>query len=233
MAGLLSSCEVDKNNPEWQEQYKEAEFIVVQFKPLLADYKLNTMLVPDAQGKFTMRKLQNGGTCREFIYAKNPFIKVDTVQNWYIADWKWGLNISYSHSVLYLQWTDVRQPDAVYVRSDFSPVANNIIERYGVVKRSDIDKWLNIEPTEAPNTPGSWGFTTNGISTDHIAPVYLSRYFSVQDVPEVIDTKGNWKYTKQDFLQERLRQDSLQEVYRIRLAQLIYDSLANKVIVLK
>ena len=124
----------------------------------------------------------------------------------------------------------MRNPDASYVRSDFEVAASGILETYGYVSRKEIDLILNVQPAPAAETPGSWGHTSGGISTDHLAPVYLSRYYSVQDIPQVIDSKGDWKYTKADFMAERLRQDSLQEVYRERLATLIYAGLGNNII---
>ena len=224
----LVSC--NHNNPDWSEQYKEASFYVVQFDPLAAQYMPNVMLVPNSKGEYKMRSLQNGGTCKEFFLLHSPFSRVDTTQGWYLADWKWGLYLSKAHTVIPLEWKDVRDPDASYVRSDFTPVASGILKRIAVVKRSDIDKTLGIEPAPASETPGSWGRTSGGISTDYLAPVYLSRYFSSQDIPDVIDKKGDWKYTKQDFIAERLRQDSLQNVYRDRLATIIYAGLDNSVI---
>ncbi|MDY6380060.1 MAG: hypothetical protein SPK90_04610 [Bacteroidales bacterium] len=227
LLGLLS-C--NNNNPEWKEEYKEATFYVIKFNPLAASYQPNVMLVPDSKGDYRMRKLSNGGTCREFIIGRYPFLQVDTVQNWYLADWKWGVILSMGHVAIPLRWVDVHNPDASYVRSDFEVAASGIIEKIGVVKRSDIDYFLHIEPAPAAESAGTWGRTSGGISTDHLAPVYLSRYFSVQDIPEVIDRKDNWEYTKRDFLEERLRQDSLQGVYRERLEKLIYAGMGDIVI---
>ena len=219
---LCLLCACTGTDPEWSEQYKEATLTVVKFSPTqTTEWSGNVMLAPDANGVYTMRKLSNGGTCREFIIGKNPLSRVGDPQAWFLADWKWGLNLSYVHAVLALRWEDVRRPDDTYVKSDFTAVNNNIIWQYGYVKRSDIDKFLGIQPAPAADTPGPWGFSSHGISTDHLAPVYLSRYFSSQDIPDVIDKKGNWQYTKSDFLAERLRQDSLQEVYRTRLKQVL------------
>jgi hypothetical protein len=225
---VLVSC--SGNNPDWREQYKEASYYVVQFEPLAATYKSHVMLTPNSKGEYKMRSLQNGGTCKEFFLFHSPFLQVDSTQQWYLSDWKWGLYLSKAHSVLLLEWRDVRDPDATYVRTDFTPVASGILQRIGMVRRSDIDRLLGIEPAPASATPGSWGRTSGGISTDHLAPVYLSRYYSTQNIPDVIDRKGDWKYTKEDFLAERLRQDSLQEVYRDRLARLYYSGLINQVV---
>ncbi len=227
--GLLSCS---NNNPDWSEQYKEASFYVVQFEPTAFEYMSNVMLVPNSKGEYRMRSLQNGGTCKEFFLFHSPFMQVDTTQHWFLADWKWGLYLSKAHSVLQLQWKDVRDPDATYVRADFQPLTTGILRRIGIVKRSDIDRLLYIEPAPASEKPGTWGRTSGGISTDHLAPVYLNRYFSAQDIPDVIDRKGDWQYTKQDFLAERLRQDSLQKVYRDRLATLIYAGRVNNVVTL-
>lgn len=226
----LTACNQNQNVPEWREQYKEAEFYVIKYNNQAIEYRPNVMLVPNAQGVYRMRDLSKGGTCKEFIIGHTPFTMVDTVQFWYAADWKWGLLLSKSHVVIPMRWTDVTQPDASYVRSDFEVAASGTIDAIGVVKRSDIDKLLHIEPAPAATTPGPWGFTSGGISTDHLAPVYLNRYYSAKDIPEVIDQKGDWKYTKQDFLAERLRQDSLQNVYRARLAMLIYSGMVNSAV---
>lgn len=228
-AVLLGSCQ-SKNNPEWKEEYKEASFYVVKFNPLAAAYRPNVMLVPDSKGHYRMRSLANGGTCREFIYGHSPFTEIDTIQHWYLADWKWGVLLSKNHVVLPLRWVDVAKPDEVYSRADIEVAASGIIDKLGIVKRSEIDQFLYLTPAAAQETPGSWGQTSGGISTDHLAPVYLSRYYSTQDIPAVIAQKGDWQYTKEDFLRERLRQDSLQEVYRERLAQLIYANMGNFVI---
>ena len=225
----LISCDT-KNNPEWKEEYKVAQFYVVQFVPEAMGYIPNVMLVPDAKANYRMRRLQNGGTCKEFFIGHTPFARVDTVQRWYQADWKWGLIISKNHVAIPLRWSDVTQPDNVYVRSDFDIAATGIIEKYGTVSRSDIDELLHITPAPAATTPGPWGRTSGGISTDHLAPVYLSRYYSAKDIPDVIASDGNWKYTKEDFIAERLRQDSLQAVYKERLATLIYSGMVNSVI---
>lgn len=222
------SC--DNNTPEWNEQYTEGTYMVLKFEPLATKYRPNVMLTPDKNGNWRMRNLAEGGTCREFIYGKSPFIEVDTVQNWYMVDWKWHVALGYNHVVLPMLWTDVSQPDATYAYSDFEVVATGIIEKYGFVKRSEIDKIMHIQSAPASSTPGPWGYTTDGISTDHIAPVYLNRYYTAKDIPNVIDQKGDWQYTKQDFLQERLRQDSLQEIYRERLAALIYSGMVNSVV---
>ena len=228
IGSILTACKND--SPEWTEQYKEAKFYVVKFKPEAAQYRPHVMLVPDSKGKYRMRSLANGGTCKEFFLKHSPFIKVDTVQGWYMADWKWGVLLSYGHVVLPMRWEDVTRPDESYVRSDFEVAASGIIDKFGIVTRSDVDKYLHIAPAAASDQPGTWGYTSGGISTDHLAPVYLSRYFSVQDIPDVIDKKGNWQYTKQDFIQERLRQDSLQEVYHKRLETLIYSGMVNSVV---
>ena len=216
----LVSC--NQNVPEWREQYREASCTVVNFIPEAGFHRLEVMLVPNSKGEYRMRNLSTGGTCREFIIGRDPFIKVDSNAVWHLADWKWNLSISLNHVTIPLQWTDVQKPDNVYVRSDFETSASNIINRFGSVKRSDIDRYLGITPAPAADYPGPWGRTSGGISTDHLAPVYLNRYYSVQDIPEVIDQKGDWKYTKEDFLKERKRQDSLQSVYRGRLEKLIY-----------
>ena len=226
--GLLS-CE--GNNPEWKEQYKEGGYYLVKFNPLSTEYRPYVMLSPDSKGEYRMRRLQNGGTCKEFFLMKDPFIKVDTLMNsWYIADWKWGLELSYAHFVLPMKWVDVRDPDATYVRNDFTPSASGIISQIAYVSRHDIDLYVHADTASAATYPGSWGQTSGGISTDHLAPVYLSRYYSAQDIPDVIDRKGDWQYTKEDFLKERLRQDSLQNVYRKRLEQLVYSGLISLVI---
>ena len=227
MLGLIS-CE--NNNPEWKEQYKEGGYYLVKFDPLSMEYRQNVMLVPDAKGNYRMRSLQNGGTCKEFILTHDPFIKIDSVENWYLADWKWGLMLSYSHAVLPMRWVDVRDPDAVYSRSDFNIATSGILTRTAYITRHDIDRYVQADTALAATTPGPWGQTSGGYSTDHLAPVYLSRYYSTQDIPAVIDRKGNWQYTKEDFLQERKRQDSLQSVYRERLAQLVYSGLLNSAI---
>ena len=216
----LVSC--NQNVPEWREQYREASCTMVNFIPEAGFHRLEVMLVPNSKGEYRMRDLSTGGTCREFIIGHDPFIKVDSNAVWHLADWKWNLSISLNHVTIPLQWTDVQKPDNVYVRSDFETSASNIINRFGSVKRSDIDRYLGITPAPAADYPGPWGRTSGGISTDHLAPVYLNRYYSVQDIPEVIDQKGDWKYTKEDFLKERKRQDSLQSVYRGRLEKLIY-----------
>lgn len=216
----LVSC--NQNVPEWREQYREASCTVVNFIPEAGFHRLEVMLVPNSKGEYRMRDLSTGGTCREFILGHDPFIKVDSNAVWHLADWKWNLSISLNHVTIPLQWTDVQKPDNVYVRSDFETSASNIINRFGSVKRSDIDRYLGITPAPAADYPGPWGRTSGGISTDHLAPVYLNRYYSVEDIPEVIDQKGEWKYTKEDFLKERKRQDSLQSVYRGRLEKLIY-----------
>lgn len=217
---LLISC--NQNNPEWREQYREASCTVVNFIPEAGFHRLEVMLVPNSKGEYRMRNLSTGGTCREFFLGHDPFIKVDSNAVWYLADWKWNLSISLNHVTIPLQWTDVQKPDNVYVRSDFETSASNIINRFGTIKRSEIDRYLGITPAPAADYPGPWGRTSGGISTDHLAPVYLNRYYSTQDIPEVIDQKGDWKYTKEDFLKERKRQDSLQSVYRGRLEKLIY-----------
>ena len=224
----LISCE--NNNPEWKEQYKEGGYYLVKFDPFAAEYRPNVMLVPDSKGNYRMRRLQNGGTCKEFIITHDPFIKIDTVQNWYLADWKWGLELSYAQAVIPMRWVDVREPDATYVRSDINLIASGVISRIAYITRRDIDRFAQADTAPAATTPGPWGQNSGGISTDHLAPVYLSRYYSTQDIPNVIDRKGDWQYTKEDFLQERKRQDSLQNVYRERLTQLVYSGLINAAI---
>lgn len=222
---LLISC--NQNNPEWREQYREASCTVVNFIPEAGFHRLEVMLVPNSKGEYRMRNLSTGGTCREFILGHDPFIKVDSNAVWFLADWKWNLSISLNHVTIPLQWTDVQKPDDVYVRSDFETSASNIINRFGTIKRSEIDRYLGITPAPAADYPGPWGRTSGGISTDHLAPVYLNRYYSTQNIPEVIDQKGDWKYTKEDFLKERKRQDSLQSIYRGRLEKLIYMGAAD------
>lgn len=219
------SC--NPNGPEWREQYREASYTLVKFAPEAAIHRLDVMLVPNAKGEYKMRDLSTGGTCCEFFLGHAPFIKVDTTEGWYLADWKWNLTISYNHVVLPMHWVDVRKPDNTYVRSDFEIAASGIIEEFATVKRSDIDRLLGITPSPAADYAGSWGRTSGGISTDHLAPIYLNRYYSIQNIPDVIDQKGEWKYTKEDFLKERKRQDSLQSVYRGRMEQLIYSGMSD------
>lgn len=221
----LVSC--DQNVPEWREQYREATYTVVNFIPEAGFHRLEVMLVPDSKGNYRMRNLSTGGTCREFIISHDPFIKVDSTAKWQLADWKWNLCISLNNVTIPLQWTDVQKPDNVYVRSDFETTARNIINRFYTIKRSNIDRYLGITPAPAADYPGPWGRTSGGISTDHLAPVYLNRYYSTQDIPDVIDRKGDWTYTKEDFLKERKRQDSLQNVYVKRLATLIKEGDAD------
>lgn len=211
---FMVSCE-DRTNPEWTEQYKEVSFAVVQFYdniPPSDSYAYHALLVPDGNGNYYMRSLKNGGTCREFFYRHYPFFSSMNCPYW-ILDWKWGLQLSYTNYSLPLLWMDVKAPDNTYIRSDFREIGRNVIYRYGYVKRSDIDKMLSITPAPAATTPGSWGRTSGGISTDYLAPVYLNRYYSTQDIPLVIDKKEDWKYTRQDFYDEVERQDSLQKVY--------------------
>ena len=221
----LVSC--NQNVPEWREQYREATYTVVNFIPEAGFHRLEVMLVPDSKGNYRMRNLSTGGTCREFIISHDPFIKVDSTAKWQLADWKWNLCISLNNVTIPLQWTDVQKPDNVYVRSDFETTARNIINRFYTIKRSNIDRYLGITPAPAADYPGPWGRTSGGISTDHLAPVYLNRYYSTQDIPDVIDRKGDWTYTKEDFLKERKRQDSLQNVYVKRLATLIKEGDAD------
>ena len=268
MSLLMASCE-DHSNPDWTEQYKENYFYVVKFNPFAAVYRDNVMMVTDKDGKYYMRSLNNGGTCREFFMGKSPFIEIDktildTVEytairridtinlvdtfkldtilydtirvdtlhhgGWYLVDWKWGLELRYTHVVLPMMWKDVRKPDEKYYRSDFQVITSDIISKIGVVKRSEIDKLMHITPAPAAEGPGPWGRTSGGISTDYLAPVYLSRYYSKQDLPEVIDQKGDWQYTLQDYIDERQRQDSLQEIYRQRLATLLYSGMVNSIV---
>ena len=275
LAGIFTSCD-DKTNVDWTEKYEEGTYYVVKFNPFKVDYYQNVMMVPDENGKYYMRSLKNGGTCREMFMGNRPFIAVDSIRYdtfpdirvdtihidtirtdtsltirfdtihvdtikvkktqfgpIYLVDWKWGLALSYSQLVLPMQWKDVRQPDERYYRSDFDVATQNIIDKIGVVKRSDIDRILNITPAPAAENAGPWGRTSGGISTDYLAPVYLSRYYSVQDIPEVIDQKGDWQYTKQDFIQERIRQDSLQTVYSKRLLKLVCMGIEYSVIKIK
>ena len=215
------------NGPEWEEQYREASCTVVQFVPEAAEYRQNVMLVRDSKGEYRMRNQAAGGTCREFFMGNSPFTKIDTTGYWYLSDWKWNALLSYGHVVIPLRWADVRNPDASYVRSDFDIAASGIIKKYSTIKRSEIDRYLGITPAPAADYAGPWGRTSGGISTDYLAPVYLNRYYSTQDIPDVIDRKGEWKYTKEDFLKERKRQDSLQSVYLERLEQLIYLGAAD------
>ena len=210
------------NGPEWSEQYREASCTVVKFIPEAALYRQDVMLVLNPKGEYRMRDLATGGTCREFFMGHSPFMKIDSTGSWYLSDWKWNVLLSYSHVVIPLRWADVRKPDESYVRSDFDIAASGIIQKYSTIKRSEIDRYLGITPAPAAEYAGPWGRTSGGISTDHLAPVYLNRYYSTQDIPEVIDRNGEWKYTKEDFLKERKRQDSLQSVYRDRLEQLVY-----------
>lgn len=216
----FASC--NPNGPEWSEQYREASCVVVKFIPEAALYRQDVMLVLNPKGEYRMRDLATGGTCREFFMGHSPFMKIDSTGSWYLSDWKWNVLLSYSHVVIPLRWADVRKPDESYVRSDFDIAASGIIQKYSTIKRSEIDRYLGITPAPAAEYAGPWGRTSGGISTDHLAPVYLNRYYSTQDIPEVIDRKGEWKYTKDDFLKERKRQDSLQSVYRDRLEQLVY-----------
>ena len=216
----FASC--NPNGPEWSEQYREASCTVVKFIPEAALYRQDVMLVLNPKGEYRMRDLATGGTCREFFMGHSPFMKIDSTGSWYLSDWKWNVLLSYSHVVIPLRWADVRKPDESYVRSDFDIAASGIIQKYSTIKRSEIDRYLGITPAPAAEYAGPWGRTSGGISTDHLAPVYLNRYYSTQDIPEVIDRKGEWKYTKEDFLKERKRQDSLQSVYRDRLEHLVY-----------
>ena len=258
---LFASCD-GRTNPEWNEQYKENNMYIVKFKPEAYKYRNNVIMVADKDGKYYMRSLKNGGTCREFFMGRSPFsvidttildtvhytatridtikkdtlrydtIRIDTLHRggWYLVDWKWGLPLRYTHLVLPMMWKDVRKPDEKYYRSDFEAAASNIISKIAVVKRSDIDKLMLIAPAPKAETPGSWGRTSGGISTDYLAPVYLNRYYSKQDIPDVIDQKGDWQYTLQDFLDERHRQDSLQEVYRLRLAAILYSDMESFIV---
>ena len=124
----ITACN-NGNNPEWAEQYKEGTYYIVKFNPLAASYYGNVMLVQDAKGEYKMRSLANGGTCRELFLGHTPFTQIDTVEHWYLADWKWGLYLSYNHVVLPVRWQDITKPDEKYVRSDFETTASNIITR--------------------------------------------------------------------------------------------------------
>lgn len=209
------SC--NQNTPEWKEQYREATCKV--FLPGLGFDKKRVMLFPTSEGEYRIRDLSTGGTCREFIFETKPYLYIKN--DWVLIDWKWNLAMSYSNVVIPMPWEAVRHPDARYVRSDVQVMASNVFDKCSTIKRSEIDRYLGITPAPAADYAGPWGRTSGGISTDHLAPVYLNRYYSVQDIPEVIDQKGDWKYTKEDFLKERKRQDSLQLVYLKRLEQLI------------
>ena len=219
----LVSC--NQNVPEWREQYREATCKVVRDSIYYDVFKEHVVLFQTGQDEYRIRDLSTGGTCREFIIGKYPFIGISGA--WLLVDWKWNLAANYNNVVIPMPWDAVRQPDAKYVRSDFKVIESNVFAKCSTIKRSEIDRYLGITPAPAADYPGPWGRTSGGISTDHLAPVYLNRYYSVQDIPDVIDRKGDWTYTKEDFLKERKRQDSLQNVYVKRLVTLINEGDAD------
>ena len=143
----LVSC--NQNVPEWREQYREASCTMVNFIPEAGFHRLEVMLVPNSKGEYRMRDLSTGGTCREFIIGRDPFIKVDSNAVWHLADWKWNLSISLNHVTIPLQWTDVQKPDNVYVRSDFETSASNIINRLGTDER----RYLHRPPCAGLSEP--------------------------------------------------------------------------------
>ncbi len=219
----LVSC--NQNVPEWREQYREATYTVVNFENR-GDIE-RVVLFQTGQDEYRIRDLSTGGTCREFIFETKPYIILN--DDWILLDWKWNLAVSYNNVLITMPWEAVRHPDATYARSDIyaMTMTSNVIKKYSIIKRSKIDRYLGITPAPAADYPGPWGRTSGGISTDHLAPVYLNRYYSTQNIPEVIDQKGDWKYTKEDFLKERKRQDSLQNVYVKRLVTLINEGDAD------
>ncbi|MCR5049843.1 MAG: hypothetical protein K6A36_02030, partial [Paludibacteraceae bacterium] len=73
---ILTACDNGKTNLEWQEKYEEGTYAVVNLNPFAAAYYPNVMMVPDGNGKYYMRSLENGGTCREFFMGHSPFISI-------------------------------------------------------------------------------------------------------------------------------------------------------------
>jgi hypothetical protein len=150
------------------------------------------------------------GVSQDFFIGKSPYIELS--DGYYLVDWKWGNFIYKPFNVLLdVLWSEVQDRQQLW-DMETPIISSDFIDKWGTTNRSEIDRYLQIEP--AAND------TLYGVSTDHLRSDFLGRYHSLSDVPEGI---------KEDYIHEVERQDSLQRVYAERLTQVIKEGGLKKV----
>ncbi|MBR0310594.1 MAG: hypothetical protein IJQ97_06890 [Paludibacteraceae bacterium] len=150
------------------------------------------------------------GVSQDFFIGKSPYIELS--DGYYLVDWKWGNFIYKPFNVLLdVLWSEVQDRQQLW-DMETPIISSDFIDKWGTTNRSEIDRYLQIEP--AAND------TLYGVSTDHLRSDFLGRYHSLSDVPEGI---------KENYIREKERQDSLQCIYVERLKLIIQKGALNKV----
>ena len=155
-----------------------------------------------------------GTVPQELFIGRSPYIPLP--DGWYAVDWKWGKIIYRPTNVLLpIVWEKMQDTDQ---RWDIKIplLSTNPVTRWSGVRRNAIDKYLNITPTPAviDSDHREWG---DDVSPDYRVPEWAWRYKHLSDVPDTIDVG----FTKEDYLRDIARQDSLQEVFIERLTRII------------
>ena len=174
---------------------------------------------------YYLRSRYDNVVCQECYLGTNPYI--DLGEGWLATDWKWGdFFYPYTNVLLSVPWTNIKDSWQVWDLNTPIITKSHTI-RYGYAWRKAIDNYLGIQP--APMDTTTWTYHNGlkfNISADYLKPSFLlanrGQCKTIDEIPDTlfIDEMG-YAYTKEMYLREVARQDSLQQVYVERLRTII------------
>lgn len=197
------------SSPEYS-QYVVAEKVAITFDTI--DTKYGYSLTAKEYG-YKIRS--DGGVYQELFLGKSPYIELPN--NYFIVDWKWGDFIyEPSNILLNVKWDEVQDRQEIW-EIDSKIVTSHFITSWGSVSREDIDKYLNITHSVIDSD--------YNIPAEHVRPWFLGKYNSISEMSDSIGEN----YTLKEYQQEVQKQDSLQNIYVERIAQLIEEGALERV----
>lgn len=171
--------------------------------------------------------------CEDLFLGTSPYIHL--IDNYYLLDWKWALAPDNNCVLLAAEWNDVTSRyNQKWAQEDgcIAVVTDFLDKMYWTSPRA-IDTYLQITP--APPSKECWSvnhYTNPKISADYELPWFPPKtYTNTSELPDTlyIDTAFTGEvYTKEDFLAEMKRQDSLQQVYIERLKVILQTTTLSK-----
>lgn len=215
--GILCSCESIENL--YSPKSNERGYCIIQ----ISDTKyLENVLACQSSAHYDSYQVCGTGDlyCEDLFLGISPYVHL--IDNYYLIDWKWNLSPCSECILLKDSWKDVqsRYNQTWKQKDGYLAVVEDFIDKMYWTSPREIDTYLQITP--APPSKEWWSVnehTEPKISSDYELPWLPSNsYTSVAELPDtlhIISTKD--VYTKEDFLAEINRQDSLQQVYVERL----------------
>ena len=159
----------------------------------------------------------------ELCLRTSPYISLP--DGYRLVDWKWGLLFDSQAMLLNVSWDDLEDSQQCWNANGV--YHEKFVGKLGYVSRGEIDKFLKINPSPADRYSKIWGGAGENssilelVSLDYAKPWWLYGFQSLSEMPDTLRTFGNEIYTKADYMAEVARQDSLQDVYVLRLSTII------------